>query len=139
VIVGPTIAVVSLIAVIAACGGEPDREAFVRDANKACRDLEREFSAFPENRQLAESVKVYERELKRLQAIKPPEDVRARYSQMLRYKEEGLNAWREFVRHAEADDFNGGEPARDRSTLNLVRAAQIGGQLHLDDCDRALS
>jgi hypothetical protein len=88
---GPIIAAVTLVAVVAACGGGGDREAFVGD------------------------------------------------DRMLRYKKDGLNAWREFTRYAERNDFNGGEPVRTRSMQSLVRAAQVGSQLHLQDCDRALS
>jgi hypothetical protein len=131
---------VGLVLTMAACGGDGnDREAFAREANTACRDLRREIAALPEAARYGESAKVYERELKRLQAIKPPDDLRARYSDMLRYKKEGLEAWREFVEHADRQDFKGGEPASDRATLNLVRAARMGSELHLADCDRALS
>jgi hypothetical protein len=136
---GPIIAAVTLVAGVAACGGGGDREAFVRDANKACRGLSRELSAIPELAPLSESVKAYERELRRLQQVDPPDDVRDRYDRMLRYKKDGLNAWREFTRYAERNDFNGGEPASTRSMESLVRAAQVGSQLHLQDCDRALS
>jgi hypothetical protein len=135
----PIIAAVTLVAVVAACGGGDDREAFVRDANEACRGLSRELSAIPELAPLSESVKAYERELKRLQQVDPPDDVRDRYDRMLRYKKDGLNAWREFTRYAANNDFKGGEPAGTRSTENLVRAAQVGSELHLKDCDRALS
>jgi hypothetical protein len=135
----PIISAVSLVAVVAACGGGGDREAFVRDANKACRDLRREFSAIPELAPLSESVKVYERELRRLQQVDPPDDVRDRYDRMLRYKKDGLDAWREFTRYAQRNDSKGGAPASTRATQSLVRAAQLGSQLHLQDCDRALS
>jgi hypothetical protein len=133
------IAAVMLVAVVAACGGGSDRDAFVRDANEACRGLSRELSAIPELAPLFESVKAYEHELRRLQQVEPPDDVRDRYGRMLRYKEDGLNAWREFTRYAENNDFKGGGPASTRSTENLVRAAQLASQLHLQDCDRALS
>jgi hypothetical protein len=133
------IAAVTLVAVVAACGGGGDREAFVRDANKACRDLRREVAAIPGLAPLSESVKAYERELTRLQQVDPPDDVRDRYERMLRYKKDGLDAWREFTRYAERNDAESGEPARTRTTRSLVRAAQLGSQLHLQDCDRALS
>jgi hypothetical protein len=133
------IAAVTLVAVVAACGGGGDREAFVRDANKACRDLRREVAAIPDLAPLSESVKAYERELTRLQQVDPPDDVRDRYERMLRYKKDGLDAWREFTRYAERNDAESGEPARTRTTRSLVRAAQLGSQLHLQDCDRALS
>lgn len=136
---GRIAAAVALTAVIASCGGGADPQAFAREANKACRDLKQDYDAIPEDRRLAEGVKAYERELKRLQELEPPADTRARYRQMLSYKEQGLNAWREFVRHAEKDEFEAAEPAGERSTRLLVRAAQIAGQLQLDDCDRALS
>jgi hypothetical protein len=58
---------------------------------------------------------------------------------MLQHKQEGLDAWREFTEHAQAGDFDAGEPARIRSNEQLVRAARIAGELGIADCDRALS
>jgi hypothetical protein len=125
-------------AVVASCGGT-DPDAFAQDANAACRDLRRETAAIPEGSPLAESVKAYERELKRLNELEPPAAARDAYREMLRHKQDGLNAWREFARHSDRGDAGAGEPALQRTTRSMVRAAQIAGRLHLGDCDRALS
>lgn len=129
---------------VTGCGGGMDRDAFVREANAACRDRARGEEAaqpreLPPNEVLARSTQVYEQELKRLRQLEPPDDDRARYQEMLRGKDQGLAAWREFVRHANAGDAGAGEPALNRVRASLVRAARIAGELGLDDCDRALS
>jgi hypothetical protein len=128
-----------LCATAVGCGGGTDPDSFAQDANAACRDLRRETAAIPEGSPLAESVKAYERELARLQKLEPPDDARADYRKMLRYSQDGLNAWREFARRADGGDADAAEPILERSRTKLVQAAQIAGRLHLGDCDRALS
>jgi hypothetical protein len=121
------------------CGGGPDREAFGRDAGQACQDLKREIGAISDDPDYKQSIRALQRELDRLQHLSPPDDARADYDSMLRYKRESLAAWREFTEHARTGDFKAGDPALQRSTAASIRAAQAGKRLHIAGCDRALS
>ncbi len=134
-------AIASILAAlgVAGCGGGADREAFVRDANQACRDHRRERAALPDTASLADGLKLFERHVARLKELEPPDADRARFREVVRFQEAGVDAWREFTQYAAKDQFDAGEPARQRSDLNFVRAAQVAGRLGLSDCDRALS
>ncbi|RKQ92640.1 hypothetical protein C8N24_2492 [Solirubrobacter pauli] len=117
--------------IVVGCGG-PDREAFVREANTACRDRaagQEALGALPTDELLDASTKLYEQELARLKALEPPEKDRAAHARWVRANAEVVEAWRRYA--ADADS----RAARERVLVRFDRAAELAGELGLSQCD----
>jgi hypothetical protein len=136
------VALALAVALVAGCGGGDgsDRETFVRDMNEACRDYRAAAEADrPPEEQAAQWTEALEEEIERWREIEPPDADRSRYEEMIRHQEEGLDAWKEFVRLASAGDYEQADPLPARYQKSFVTGARIAGELGLEDCDRALS
>ena len=136
----PRFLVALAVCVVAGCGGGGgDRESFVSDVNEACRDYRAVVESDPPPETMDAYTEALEEEIGRWKDADAPDEDREQFEQMIRHQEEGLEHWKAYVVHVEADDREKIESAMAQWRKSFVTAAGIADELGLDDCDRALS
>jgi len=123
---------------LAGCsGGDP--ETFARDANASCREYRVAFEDAPEGVGPDFWPRALQTHIEQLKDLDAPSEDGDRYDEMLAHHEESLAAVEVWAEQAKKEDWEAVSEANERWRVSAVKAAQIAGDLGLQDCDRALS
>lgn len=141
------LAVTAAIAALAGCGGgsSVSPEEFQSQANKVCRDIERQLDRIQETapvtadqaeEQAQAAVDVSGQALDNLRQIDPPEDLRSNYDRYLEEREQAIG-FIEDAREAAADnDSDAYVRAKRRLAAGQPTRRQLALELDLSACSR---
>lgn len=135
------------IAVLVSCGddGSPSVTEFRADANRVCRDAERELdriqSTAPNSASQAEEqaravADVSQKALDNLRKIEPPEELKASYDRYLAAREEGIGFIEESRDAAADNDIEAYVRGKTRLAEGQPARRQLALELGLGSCSR---